>query len=83
MWVCESNFNHSSANRRYTDKHMISPGTFADQLRQHMVQLRPSSFLNHGQPVIYNLTHVFVQHDKMYYTNSWCWYYCREFKSIS
>ena len=48
---------------------MTSPGSFADQLRQHMAQLRPSPVITHGQRAFHvpcdlqSATHVFVRHD--------------------
>ena len=48
---------------------MASPGSFADQLRQHMAQLRPSPVITHGQCAFHvpcdlqSATHVFVRHD--------------------
>ena len=48
---------------------MASPGSFADQLRQHMAQLRLSPVITHGQHAFHvpcdlqSATHVFVRHD--------------------
>ena len=48
---------------------MTSPGSFADQLRQHMAQLRPSPVITHSQRAFHvpcdlqSATHVFVRHD--------------------
>ena len=48
---------------------MASPGSFADQLRQHMAQLRPSPVITHGQRAFHvpcdlqSATHIFVRHD--------------------
>ena len=48
---------------------MTSPGSFADQLRQHMAQRRPSPVITHRQHAFHvpcdlqSATHVFVRHD--------------------